>query len=143
MFYALLALLSNLSQKSVKFLSRYWRCNIEGAPNGKLQGKTVAIKDNICVAGVPMMCGSRILEGYVPDVDAIVVSRILDAGGCISGKAVCESLCYSGDSFTSATGPVLNPRDPTRMTGGSSSGCAALVIQFQNLLVRLTYACIS
>ena len=73
------------------------------------------------------MCGSRILEGYIPDVDAIVVSRILDAGGCILGKAVCESLCSSGGSFTSATGPVLHPDDPTRMTGGSSSGCAALV----------------
>lgn len=105
----------------------YWRCNITGAPNGKLLGKTIAIKDNICVAGVPMMCGSRILEGYIPDVDAIVVSRILDAGGCILGKAVCESLCSSGGSFTSATGPVLHPGDPTRMTGGSSSGCAALV----------------
>ncbi|KAJ7321201.1 hypothetical protein OS493_035178 [Desmophyllum pertusum] len=67
--------------------------NIAGVPNGKLHGKTVAIKDNICVAGVPMMIGSRILEGYIPDVDATVVTRILDAGGRITGKAVCESLC--------------------------------------------------
>ena len=74
-----------------------------------------------------MMCGSRVLEGYIPDVDATVVTRILDSGGCISGKAVCENLCSSGGSFTSATGPVLHPRDHTRMTGGSSSGCAALV----------------
>ena len=107
--------------------ARYWRCDIEGAPNGKLHGKTIAIKDNICVAGVPMMTGSRILEGYIPDVDATVVTRILDAGGRITGKAVCESLCSSGGSFTSATGPVLHPLDGRRMTGGSSSGCGALV----------------
>lgn len=74
-----------------------------------------------------MMNGSRILEGFVPDVDATVVSRILEAGGRILGKAVCENLCFDGASFTSATGPVLNPYDQTRMAGGSSSGSAALV----------------
>ena len=47
----------------------------------KLAGKRVAIKDNICVAGVPMMNGASVLEGYVPDIDATVVTRILDAGG--------------------------------------------------------------
>lgn len=108
-------------------IQRYWRCDIHGATNGKLHGKTIAIKDNVCVAGVPMMDGSRILEGFVPDVDATVVSRILEAGGRILGKAVCENLCFDGASFTSATGPVLNPYDQTIMAGGSSSGSAALV----------------
>ena len=106
---------------------RYWRCDIKGAPSGKLKGKTVAIKDNTCVAGVPMMNGSRILDGFVPDIDATVVSRILDAGGHIVGKAVCENLCCDGGSFTAATGPVVNPHNETRMAGGSSSGSAALV----------------
>ena len=69
----------------------------------------MAIKDNVCVAGVPMMNGTSVLEGYVPDVDATIVTRILDAGGSIKGKAVCESLCFSGGSHTSDTGPVLNP----------------------------------
>ena len=113
-------------------MTRYWCCDIKGAPTGKLQGKTVAIKDNTCVAGVPMMNGSRILEGFVPDIDATVVSRILDAGGRILGKAVCENLCCSGASFTAATGPVVNPDDKTRMAGGSSSGCAALVRRYRN-----------
>ena len=113
---------------------RYWRCDIKGAPHGKLQGKTVAIKDNTAVSGVPMMNGSHILEGFVPDVDASVVSRILDAGGRIVGKAVCEDLCASGGSFTSVTGPVLNPYDKTRMAGGSSSGSAALVRQNRQFL---------
>ncbi len=105
----------------------YWRCSIKGATSGPLAGKRVAIKDNVCVAGIPMMNGSNVLEGYVPDVDATIVTRILDAGGEIVGKAVCEHLCFSGGSHTSDTGPVLNPHDPKRSAGGSSSGSAALV----------------
>ena len=103
----------------------YWRCQIKGAPDGPLAGKRVAIKDNVCVAGVPMMNGSATLEGYVPEVDATIVTRTLDAGATVVGKAVCEDLCFSGGSHTAATGPVLNPRDPTRSAGGSSSGSAA------------------
>jgi amidase len=105
----------------------YWRTELKGAADGPLAGKRVAIKDNVCVAGVPMMNGSATLEGYVPDVDATIVTRILDAGGTILGKAVCEDLCFSGGSHTAATGPVLNPRDITRSAGGSSCGSAALV----------------
>ena len=105
----------------------YWKTKIAGAPGGPLAGKTVAIKDNVCMAGVPMMNGTVTVEGYVPDVDATIVTRILDAGGTILGKSVCESLCFSGASHTSDTGPVRNPYDPSRTTGGSSSGSAALV----------------
>src|SRR5438309_1678136 len=105
----------------------YWRCSIKGATSGPLAGKKIAIKDNVCVAGIPMMNGSNVLEGYVPDVDATIVTRILDAVGEIIGKAVCEHLCFSGGSHTSDTGPVLNPHDPKRSAGGSSSGSAALV----------------
>jgi amidase len=106
----------------------YWRCSIRGEGGGPLAGKRVAIKDNVCVAGVPMMNGSSVLEGYVPEVDATLVTRILDAGGEIVGKAVCEHLCFSGSSFTSDTGPVRNPHDPDYSAGGSSSGSAALVV---------------
>src|SRR6266540_1006836 len=105
----------------------YWKCAIKGAASGKLAGKKIAIKDNVCVSGIPMMNGSNVLEGFVPDVDATIVTRILDAGGEIAGKAVCEHLCFSGGSHTSDTGPVLNPHDPKRSAGGSSSGSAALV----------------
>ena len=105
----------------------YVKSTIEGAPSGKLKGKTVAIKDNILVAGLPMMNGSSTLEGYVPDVDATVVTRILDAGGTIAGKAVCESFCFCGGSHTASSGPVHNPHRMGYSTGGSSSGSAALV----------------
>jgi len=105
----------------------FWRTEIKGAPSGALNGKTVALKDNICLAGVPMSNGSGLLEGYVADVDATVVTRVLEAGGTILGKAVCENLCLSSGSHTSASGIVRNPHDPARSPGGSSSGCAALV----------------
>src|SRR5215207_7653347 len=104
-----------------------WRVRIEGADGGPLAGRTVAIKDNVAVAGVPMRNGTALLDGYVPDEDATVVERVLDAGATILGKSVCESLCFSGGSHTADSGPVRNPYDPTRSTGGSSTGSAALV----------------
>ena len=88
----------------------YVKTSIKGAPSGKLAGRRIALKDNVCLAGVPMMIGADILEGYVPDVDATIVERILDAGGEIAGKAVCEYYCVSGGSHTWSTGPVQNPR---------------------------------
>ncbi|SDR56431.1 amidase [Rhizobiales bacterium GAS191] len=105
----------------------YWRTKIKGASHGLVAGKTVAIKDNICVAGVPMMNGSALLEGYVPEIDATVVTRILDAGGEIAGKAACEDLCFSGASHTCVTGPIRNPHSPRHSAGGSSGGSAAAV----------------
>nr|KAG5695962.1 hypothetical protein BaRGS_017543 [Batillaria attramentaria] len=83
-----------------------WRCDIRGAAEGKLSGRTVGIKDNTAVAGVPMRCGSKILENYVPEFDATVVTRILDAGGHIVGKTSLEDMCISGSSVTSSDGPV-------------------------------------
>ena len=103
------------------------KSEIKGAPYGPLAGKRVVLKDNICLAGVPMMNGSSTLEGYVPDIDATVATRILDAGGTIAGKAHCEYFCLSGGSHTSANGPVHNPYKLGYSAGGSSSGCAALV----------------
>lgn len=106
----------------------YWKTAIKGAAQGKLAGRKVAIKDNVCVAGVPMMNGASVLEGYVPDIDATLVARILDAGGEIAGKTACEYLCFSGGSHTNATGlPVHNPWKRGYTTGGSSSGSGAAV----------------
>ena len=105
----------------------YWQTDIAGAESGPLSGKRVAFKDNIMVAGVPMMNGSSTLEGYVPDVDATVVTRVLDAGGVVAGKAHSEYFCTSGGSHTNATGPIHNPHKHGHSAGGSSSGCGALV----------------
>ncbi|HLZ56423.1 MAG TPA: amidase [Ktedonosporobacter sp.] len=116
------------SSEENRFNAWYQKCSIKGATSGPLAGKRIAIKDNVCVMGVPMMNGTAVLEGYVPEFDATLVTRILDAGGEIVGKAVCESLCFSGGSHTSDTGPVSNPHNPQRSAGGSSSGSAALVV---------------
>ena len=105
----------------------YYKTEIRGAAYGPLAGKRIAIKDTVCVAGVPMMNGSSIMEGYIPEIDATIVTRILDAGGIIAGKSTCENLCLSGGSHTSATGPVHNPYKRGYMAGGSSSGSAVLV----------------
>lgn len=106
----------------------YVKTEVKGASRGKLKGKRVVLKDTIALAGVPMMDGASVLEGYVPDVDATLVSRILDAGGEIAGKTACEYLCFSGGSHTNATGlPVHNPWKRGYTTGGSSSGSGAVV----------------
>ncbi|TQV75767.1 amidase [Denitrobaculum tricleocarpae] len=105
----------------------YIKTDIRGAPSGPLEGKRVALKDNVCLAGVPMMNGASTLEGYTPDIDATIVTRILDAGGTIVGKAHCEYFCLSGGSHTNATGPVHNPYKLGHTAGGSSSGSGALV----------------
>jgi amidase len=100
---------------------------IEGAASGPLKGKRIAVKDTIAVAGVPMTDGSDLLADYRPPFDATIVTRILDAGGEIAGKAVCEYLSFSSGSHSAVTGMVENPVKPGYSPGGSSSGSAALV----------------
>src|SRR5258708_19570682 len=73
-----------------KYNAWYVKTEIKGAASGKLAGKTVALKDNICLAGVPMMNGASTLEGYTPDTDATIVTRILDAGGTIPCNVHCD-----------------------------------------------------
>src|SRR3977135_4533303 len=104
----------------------YWKTNIHAGGQGLLSGKKIAIKDNICVAGVPMMNGSALLEGYVPELDATVVTRILGAGGTIAGKAACEDLCFSGASHTCAGGVIRKPHNPAHSAAASSGGTSPL-----------------
>ena len=111
-----------------RFNAWAWRCSIRGAKEGKLANRSVAFKDNICVAGIPLRNGSSVLAGFIPNEDATVVTRILDAGGEIVGKAVCENFCFSGGSHTSDGNPVLNPANPEYCAGGSSTGSGALVV---------------
>ncbi len=105
----------------------YRKTAIKGAAQGKLKGKRVAIKDNVMVAGVPMMNGASTLEGFIPDFDATIVTRLLDEGAEINGKTHCEYFCLSGGSHTNSTGPVHNPHKMGYSAGGSSSGSAVVV----------------
>ena len=103
------------------------RCQIDGAADGPLKGKTVGLKDHIAVAGIPLTLGCRMFENYVPDHDATVVTRLLDAGATIVGKLNMEpfSLVGAGLGGVSDYGRVLNPAHHDHLTGGSSSGSAA------------------
>lgn len=103
------------------------KSEVKGSESGPLIGKTVALKDNVMVAGMQMMNGSSTLEGYVPEMDATIVTRLLDAGATVMGKVHCECFCLSGGSHTSALGPVHNPMKMGYSAGGSSSGSAAVV----------------
>ncbi len=103
------------------------RTAVRERDSGRLAGRTLALKDNIALAGVPMAGGTDFLEGFVPEEDATVVRRVLAEGVEIVGKAACEYLSASGGSHTSASGRIRNPHDPARTSGGSSSGCGALV----------------
>jgi amidase len=101
------------------------RCSVKGARSGKLAGKRIGIKDCFAVAGVPMTCGSLVMEGYVPEIDATLVMRILDAGGEIVAKLNLDNFAFSGAGDTSAFGPVRNPHNHDYLAGGSSGGSAA------------------
>jgi len=103
------------------------KCRVDGAQTGPLAGKTVGLKDTIALAGYEMTCGSRVLEGYAPRIDATVVTRLLDAGATITGKLNMEAFAWSGSSDISDYGTVPNPHDQARLAGGSSSGSAAAV----------------
>lgn len=100
---------------------------------GPLSGRSVAIKDNMSVAGLPMTIGTFAeflsADGKYPisQIDASVVTRVLEAGATVAGIAVCENYSAAALSFSPASGPVQNPWAHGYATGGSSSGCAALL----------------
>ncbi|MGH3501433.1 MAG: amidase family protein [Nocardioidaceae bacterium] len=100
-------------------------CDARRDIEGPLSGVRVAVKDSMAVAGVPMTCGSRVLQGFVPTRDSVVVDRVLNAGGEIVAMANMDDLAFSGGGDSSFYGPTLNPFDAGRTAGGSSSGSAA------------------
>jgi amidase len=108
----------------------------------RLAGRTVAVKDNVSVAGLPLTGGTfpELLTGKseYPEskIDAIVVQRVLESSGIVKGSANCEHFSMSPLSFTSASGPVHNAWLQGYTTGGSSSGCGALVAASQVMAWR-------
>ncbi|MFF4236543.1 amidase [Actinomadura geliboluensis] len=98
-----------------------------GTDRGPLHGIPVAVKDIIDVAGLPTGMGSAHFAGHVAEADAACVAALRDAGAVIVGKTGTQEFAFGATGDVSASGPVRNPRDRERMSGGSSSGSAAAV----------------
>ena len=95
--------------------------------NAKLYGMPIVLKDNVNTKGVLTTASSNILGNYVPVYNAHIVDKLEAAGAIVIGKSSMDELAMGGTNLSAATGPVYNPYDLNRISGGSSGGSAVLV----------------
>ena len=100
---------------------------VKGERLPPLGGVPVAIKDVMATCGVRTTAGSKILGNYIPPYDCTAVARMEAAGAVVLGKLNCDEFAMGSSNENSAWRPVRNPRDMSRVPGGSSGGSAAAV----------------
>jgi len=98
-----------------------------GRPVGPLHGVPIAVKDLFFTAGLPTTAGARVLADFVPQEDATVIHRLKEAGAILLGKLNLHELAYGVTNENPHFGPVRNPWNLNRISGGSSGGSAAAV----------------
>jgi amidase len=103
-------------------------CSVDARRSeGTLAGTRVAVKDSISLAGLPLTCGSAVLQGFLPTEHSAVARLAVAAGARVVAVTNMDDLAVSGAGDSSWYGPVLNPFDHSRGAGGSSGGSAASV----------------
>src|SRR5262250_1026852 len=121
------AFLTLTRERAMEQAERIDRMALEGTPLPPLGGVPVGIKDVMCTRGVRTTAGSKILEDFVPPYNCTAVARLEAAGAVVLGKLNCDEFAMGSSNENSAYRPVRNPRDTSRVPGGSSGGSAAAV----------------
>jgi aspartyl-tRNA(Asn)/glutamyl-tRNA(Gln) amidotransferase subunit A len=121
------AFLTLSRERALQQADRMDRMAAEGKPLPPLGGVPVGIKDVMSTRGVRTTAGSKILDKYVPPYDCSAVAKLEAAGAVILGKMNCDEFAMGSSNENSGFHPVRNPRDLSRVPGGSSGGSAAAV----------------
>jgi len=121
------AYLTLCKERAMEQADRMDRMAAEGVELPALGGVPIAIKDVMCAKDVRTTAGSKVLGNFVPPYDCTAVARLEAAGAVVLGKLNCDEFAMGSSNENSAFHPVRNPRDPSRVPGGSSGGSAAAV----------------